>query len=126
VAGQGKSRVTYKEECWPADPAIHDAVKKDMADGKASRGLKLPTKTKHVMPEYPVEAVKQGIEGIIVVKGTVDWRSGEPVELVATDVPEILSEATLKAVRQWRYRSFEIDKVRYDLAFKTVITFTLE
>ena len=126
VAGQRKPRVTYTEEMWPADPAVHEAVKKDMADGKPSRGLKGPATIKRVFPEYPEEAVEQGIVGVIVIKGTIDWRTGQPSELVATDVPAILSEASLKAARQWRYRPLEIDKVKYDMKFKAVITFKLE
>ena len=121
-----KPRVTCQEEIWARDPKVHETVREDMSDGKPRSGLRPPAKTSHVLPEYPKEAVKQGIVGRIVVKGIIDARNGHPRDLEATEGPEILAEAALKAARRWRYRPLEIDKVKYDLELKAEITFALD
>ncbi|PYQ14304.1 MAG: hypothetical protein DMF80_12635 [Acidobacteria bacterium] len=121
-----RPRVNCREEIWPKDPKIHELVREDMRDGKPRSGLKPPAKTTHVLPEYPKEAVKQGLVGRLVVMGRIDSRTGQPTDLTVDGGPEMLAAAALKAARKWRYRPLEIDGVKYDLELHAEITFTLE
>lgn len=123
VASQRKPRVTCQEELSPADPRVAEIVREDMRDGKPRAGLKPPLKTHHILPEYPRDAVRQGVVGRIVLKGFVDARSGRPRDLETSDGPEILAKAALKAARRWRYRPMELDKVKYDLKLRAEIRF---
>jgi protein TonB len=58
-----------------------------------------------VEPEYPIEAKKARISGIVILKATIS-KTGEILGLHAECGPEMLQEASLKAVRQWTYKPY--------------------
>ena len=61
-----------------------------------------------VKPVYPPEAKKEGVTGqvkIDVIIGT----QGEVKEAKALSGPEVLREAALQAVRQWRYKPLGVE-----------------
>ena len=126
VADAGKPGVDCKEEIWATDPKIRENVREDMSDGKPHPGLKPPEKTGHVLPEYPKEAVKQGLAGRVVVTGRIEARTGRLTALRAEEGPELLAKATLKAAEKWRYRPLVIDKVKYDMDMRAEVSFTLK
>ena len=58
-----------------------------------------------VDPEYPAKAKKARISGIVILKATIS-KTGEISDLHAECGPEMLQEASLKAVRQWTYKPY--------------------
>ncbi len=58
-----------------------------------------------VDPEYPKEAKKARISGIVILKATIS-KTGDILNLHAECGPEILQEASIKAVRQWTYKPY--------------------
>lgn len=61
-----------------------------------------------VHPAYPVEAKKKGIEGLVRIDLTVNTK-GEVTKATVVSGPEELREATVIAVRQWRYKPLDTD-----------------
>jgi TonB family protein len=58
-----------------------------------------------VTPRYPEEARQAGIEGTAVLSATIT-KSGTLENLKALSGPKDLQQATLQAVRQWRYEPY--------------------
>lgn len=63
-----------------------------------------PTVVRRVPPNYPPDARREGIEGLVVIEAVLD-RSGavEPGVKVIRSVPS-LDRAAIEAVRQWRFQ----------------------
>jgi len=61
-----------------------------------------------VHPAYPVEAKKNGIEGLVRIDLTVNTK-GEVIKATVVSGPEELREAAVTAVRQWRYKPLDAD-----------------
>ena len=75
-------------------------------------------------PQYPEEAKQAKIEGKIVINAETDI-NGNVVEAVAADGPQILREAAVNAVKQWKYEPFIIDGVKKPVTFTVVVKFRL-
>jgi len=58
-----------------------------------------------VDPIYPYEARQQGIQGNVVLAGIIG-KDGHMGQLKAVSGDPILVDASIKAVKQWRYRPF--------------------
>ena len=73
---------------------------------------------KMVKPVYPAEAKKQGVEGLVKIDVIIS-KEGEVSEATATTGPQVLREAALAAVRQWRYTPPGVDvKMTIDVNFQ--------
>ena len=79
----------------------------DMVDGKAVR---FPRLLKTVAPDYPFDALTQGVEGMVVVDGTTD-ALGRTRSVEVLYGPGVLSAAVRQAVSEWIYRPFNVDGV---------------
>jgi len=55
-----------------------------------------------VSPEYPKKARKQHVEGVVRLHAIIG-KDGAPRELTVVSGDPLLTDAALKAVRQWRY-----------------------
>ncbi|HET6179485.1 MAG TPA: energy transducer TonB [Candidatus Sulfotelmatobacter sp.] len=60
---------------------------------------------KKVAPKYPKEARKQHIEGVVVMKATIDT-NGNIVGLTLVSGDPLLAKAAMDAVKQWKYRPY--------------------
>lgn len=58
---------------------------------------------KRVEPEYPEEARKQGVEGLVLLEVVVD-KEGAVIEVQKIRGHRLLVDAAREAVKQWRYR----------------------
>jgi protein TonB len=65
-------------------------------------GIPPPRKIHHVTPAMPEEAVKAGIQGIVIVEITVAEDGSVQNPRVLRSIP-MLDQAALNAVGQWRY-----------------------
>jgi len=90
-----------------------------MVEGKSVRDPRL---LQIIEPDYPLAALNEGSEGMVVVEGTTDFRGDVQTVQVLTG-PAVLGEAVVKAVRQWVYRPFNVDGVDEPLRFLVVSHF---
>lgn len=100
---------------------------KPIAGSKELPASSQPDETRlihRVDPEYPEEARNKNIQGAVVLDvqvlengrvGGIEIASGEPV----------LSQAAIRAVKQWRYRPFAIDGRPVQSQTRVTIRFTL-
>jgi protein TonB len=65
-------------------------------------GMRPPTKTHHVSPEYPAEARNAGLSGVVILEATID-PDGAVSDVQIVRSVNGLDEAAIAAVRQWRY-----------------------
>lgn len=61
-----------------------------------------------VSPEYPKKARKKGVEGVVRLHAIIG-KDGTVHELTVVYGDSLLTDAALKAVRQWRYESMLLD-----------------
>jgi TonB family protein len=77
-----------------------------------------------VNPEYPAKAKKARISGIVILKATIS-KTGEILYLHAECGPESLLEASLKAVREWKYHPYLLRGEPVEVQTTIRITFAL-
>ena len=67
-----------------------------------------PRKTKHVPPKWPDNAVRAGLNGTVVLEGTIGLDGAmENVKVVRG--PRALADAASAAARKWRYEGAQLD-----------------
>jgi len=91
---------------------------------KVGGRIKPPKKIKDVRPEYPAQAKRDGIQGVIVLGCLID-EEGKVVETKPVkSIPE-LEEAAVEAVRQWTYEPTLLDGVPVRVAMTITVNFRL-
>jgi len=109
---QGRQRqvATPAEQDDPDEVAPKGACAHDLpADARAvyTRGFVKRSARKRVMPTYPEEATRQGVEGEVLVEVVVDG-DGVVVGACAVDGPPQLREAAKRAGEQWEFEAHEL------------------
>jgi TonB family protein len=67
-------------------------------------GITEPVIVTRVLPQYPEEAKKNKIEGVVVLDVVID-ADGSVLDVAALEDPDPqLTQAAIKAVRQWKFR----------------------
>ena len=85
--------------------AGYDAPANDMGLVSSEWGFRLNALRK-VMPEFPEEALEVGAQGTVILSLYQDG-AGKAALIKVVDSPHpALTEAAIKAVRQWRWRKF--------------------
>jgi protein TonB len=64
--------------------------------------IKAPERSRYVNPEYPIEALRARVSGVVIVQAVID-ENGNVVETKILKGIELLNEAALNAVAQWKY-----------------------
>ena len=83
--------------------ALQDAVPSPSPSPVRIHGeIKEPRQVKAVPPEYPREAARAGLQGVVVLECSIDPQGKVAEAKVVSGVPP-LTDAALKAVKQWRY-----------------------
>jgi len=78
------------------------------------------------LPEYPEEARAKGIEGNVELRAVISVE-GNPLSLNVISSPDpALSDAALKAVRQWRYKPTLLNGVPAEVVTDITVRFQLE
>ena len=78
------------------------------APARIGRYIKEPRKLKHVAPKYPDDARRAGLAQLVVLECVVDPRGDVSNVDVLKGVPP-LTDAAVKAVKQWRYEPTLLD-----------------
>jgi len=77
-----------------------------------------------VAPQYPSEAGRARIEGIVVLMAVIGTDGTVEDVRVESGLP-ILAQAAIDAVRQWRYKPYMIDGEPVEVDSRITINFTL-
>ncbi|MDR3754108.1 MAG: energy transducer TonB [Terracidiphilus sp.] len=77
-----------------------------------------------VTPEYPVIAKAARVSGIVTLQATIS-KTGEISDLHVICGPVILQQASLEAVRQWKYRPYLLNGKPVEVETTIRITFAL-
>jgi TonB family protein len=78
------------------------AFQEGQEPARVGGAIQPPKKLRNVPPEYPEEARKAGLEGVVVLECTIDTEGRVTgVEFLKGPVP--LKEPAVKAVKKWRY-----------------------
>jgi len=115
----------------PPPPPARKKLKKELADFekgalKAKGDVKPPKLIKKVDPVYPEEARKQGISGQVFLSVRSD-EQGNIVRVKIVKSPhELLSQASVEAVKQWKYEPMLIKGKPIPIIFTVTMTFKLK
>jgi TonB family protein len=90
--------------------------------GKDPENLKL---IKKVEPVYPDEARKAGIEGLVVLEGTIDTEGNVSKVKVLKGENESLNKAAAEAVKQWKYKPAILKGKPMPVNFTVTVKFSL-
>lgn len=88
-------------------------------------GVMKPKLIKKVAPKYPKEALKEGIQGTVVLTAKTD-EDGNVVEVKAIKGPEALRGAGTEALMQWVYEPFVLNGKKEPVKFTVVMRFNLD
>jgi TonB family protein len=78
-----------------------------------------------VDPKYPVEARKALVQGAVVLEVTTDKEGNvESVKVVKSD-SSLLNQASIDAVKQWKYEPMMSKGKPVSLTFNVTLTFRL-
>lgn len=77
-----------------------------------------------VTPKYPGKAKAARVSGIVTLKAIIS-KTGEISDLHVECGPEMLQEASLAAVREWRYRPFLLHGAPVAVQTTIKLTFAL-
>jgi peptidyl-prolyl cis-trans isomerase A (cyclophilin A) len=75
-------------------------------------------------PVYPIEAKKAGVAGAVVLAATIST-SGMIEDLHVISGPELLQQAALDAVKDWRYRPYLLNGEPVEVKTQINVIFTL-
>jgi TonB family protein len=107
--------------CLPGAAAQEPAPE---APKQAPTEVPNPRRLKSVTPEYPPEAVIQGLRGIVILELVIDTQGKVASVDVVRSVPPF-DEAAVKAVRQWEYEVTRVDGKPVSVRLTLPITFAL-
>ena len=91
--------------CLAVLAAAQTEPAKHPAKIKISSGVAQGLKTHTVNPTYPREARAKGIQGDVILQATIDIR-GNIGNVYPVKGDPILVEASIEAVKQWKYKPY--------------------
>jgi TonB family protein len=77
-----------------------------------------------VPPQYPQEAKDQGIQGVVVMKVTVD-KEGNVENIQLMSGHPLLVPPAIEAVKQWKYKPYLVNGTPVEVETQVRVTFTL-
>jgi protein TonB len=86
--------------------------------------VKPPKLIKSVTPRYPQNALRQGIQGVVIIEATTDLEGRVTSTRVLKSVPR-LDQAAVKAVKQWVYEPVVINGRPRRIVFTVTVRFSL-
>jgi peptidyl-prolyl cis-trans isomerase A (cyclophilin A) len=89
-----------------------------------SAGMAVGMLISKVQPVYPIDAKKAGVSGTVVLSAVIGT-DGIITELQVVSGPDLLRQAALDAVKQWRYRPYLLNDEPVEVRTTVNIIFTL-
>jgi len=99
-------------------PADRPAV--EPASGSSLQSLLLDK----VLPTYPTQAQQAQVQGEVVLQALIA-KDGTIADLRPVSGPQVLSEAAMKAVRQWRFKPYLVDGKPVEVQTNIRVNFNL-
>lgn len=108
-------------------PAPPEEKLKEFEKGavKAKGAIKPPKAIKMVRPEYPEEARKAGIEGVVILDAKTDEEGNVEQVMIKRSQDPLLNKAAEDAVKQWKYEPFILDGKPKKIIFTVTVRFKL-
>ncbi len=85
--------------------------------------IKAPKKVKGAAPEYPAEAVRAGLRGLVLLECTLDTHGIVHDVRLLMGVPP-LTDAAIKAVKKWRFEPTLLNGVAVPVIMTVSVNFT--
>lgn len=97
---------TYREKDDTRNKKIYTQKKTEIKPDIKSEGIRIvpPVLIKQVDPEYPEDALRQGLQGKVVLEAEIDALGRVKSARLVTSFHPIFVSPTLKAIQQWLYR----------------------
>jgi protein TonB len=86
--------------------------------------LRPPTRTKYVLPTYPVLAQSARVQGVVIIEAVIGTDGKVRDTNVLRSIP-LLDQAAMEAVRQWEYTPSRLNGVPVPVLMTVTVTFTL-
>ena len=86
-----------------------------------SRSLK---KTKYVHPVYPLDALRAGVEGMVIIQAVIGKNGKIKSAKIIQSIP-LLDSAALDAIKKWEYKSIVVDGEAREITLTVSISFEL-
>ncbi len=84
-----------------------------------------PKLIKSVNPQYPPEALKTHLEGVVVLEAVIDTK-GLVKDVNVIEGHDLLNAAAVEALKQWQYEPYLVEGVAKPAKFTVVIKFKLK
>jgi len=94
------------------------------AKARVSQGVMDGLLIGRVIPEYPPIAREMGIEGTVILQASIS-KTGTIENLRVVSGSEVLRQAAISAVSQWRYRPYLLNGEPVEVETTVDVTFTL-
>ncbi|MGD0739847.1 MAG: TonB family protein [Terracidiphilus sp.] len=123
-------KVTISDQAPPPVPPPPPPPPPGAASGEQPRrvnisaGIAVGMLVSKVTPSYPIDAKKAGVSGTVVLQATIG-RDGLIEDLQVVSGPDLLQQAALDAVKQWRYRPYLLNGEPVEVRTTINIIFTL-
>jgi TonB family protein len=98
---------------------------KSLAERLGTRSIKAPILVRRVVPKYPKEALKQKVQGVVILKGVTDLE-GNVEKLKVLKGHDLLAKESMEVVRLWKYIPWKINGAPQPVEFHLVIFFQLD
>ena len=83
-----------------------------------------PTKIRDQKPSYPPDAMRERVQGIVILEATIDCDGNVVAPRILRGQP-MLNEAALEAVQQWKYMPVLLNGSPVPVLMTMTVTFTL-
>ena len=112
---------------WAAGPGAASAAPQGEAPQTVRVGgnVKPPIKTKDVKPEYPALAMRQRIQGVVILEATIGTDGKVKDTKVIRALP-LLTEAAVAAVKGWEFKPTVVDGHPVQVIATFPINFSLQ
>jgi TonB family protein len=77
-----------------------------------------------VPPQYPPDARDQQIQGLVVMKVNID-KEGNVYKVELISGHPLLAPAAIEAVKQWKYKPYQLDGTAVEVETQVTVNFTL-
>ena len=91
---------------------------------RVSQGVSQGLLVSKVPPQYPQGAKDQRIQGVVVMKVTID-KEGNVVNIQLISGHPMLAPSAIEAVKQWKYRPYLLNDTPLEVETQVTVNFTL-
>jgi protein TonB len=116
----------YPTEAPPPTVAPLEVVNSSAMPGLDGTGVQIyfAELLLRTLPDYPKEARMKGVQGTVLLSGTVSL-AGRIIDLKIISGNPLLTDAAIDCVRQWRYRPASIGGTVVDSPIRVYVNFVL-